>query len=309
VIWPDYKPVRGGKATDSPFLQSRISAIVTAFNRTRQTLDTLNKLQQCSPPPDELLVHVDGNQQVLASAINSAFPSVKVTCNPQSVGPGGGRNTLLSKATNEIVASFDDDSYPIDRDFFNRVRKLSDAVPDAAIYAGAVYERDAFVESDEYKANWVADFSGGACVYRRSRFLQTSGYLSLPLAYGMEEVDLALRLHASTEKVLRTPWLRVFHDTSLTRHGDPQITEASIKNIALLAYLRYPSTCYWVGFGQVLNRIFWLLKNQRRQGILQGLIAIPDHLHSHRAHRYPVSTLRLLSYLKLRRNPIPVLLV
>ena len=60
----------------------------------------------------------------------------------------------------------------------------------------------------------------GACVYRRSAFLEAGGYVPLPVAYGMEEVDLALRLHSRGGKILTTPWLRVFHNTDLKRHAE-----------------------------------------------------------------------------------------
>ena len=37
----------------------------------------------------------------------------------------------------------------------------------------------------------MADFSGGGCAYRKTRYLEIGGYVPIPTAYGMEEVDLA----------------------------------------------------------------------------------------------------------------------
>src|ERR1051326_3868958 len=44
-------------------LNSRIAAIVTAFERTEQTLATLSVIQKCEPQPAEILVHVDGKDR------------------------------------------------------------------------------------------------------------------------------------------------------------------------------------------------------------------------------------------------------
>src|ERR1041385_759847 len=96
----------------------KISAIITAFERIEQTLATLRVIQSCVPPPDEVLVHVDANQNAAEKAIRDAFPDVLVLRSREQVGPGGGRNKLGDAARFEFVASFDDDSYPIDSDYF-----------------------------------------------------------------------------------------------------------------------------------------------------------------------------------------------
>lgn len=281
-----------------------ITAIVTAYQRIDQTLETIRKLKACQPPPDEILVHVDGNQQQCAAAIRQAFPEIKVLLSEANVGPGGGRNKLIAAAQNEYVASFDDDSFPLDTDYFARVRHLIVRFPDAAILCALVYHQGEAIAPDTLAAAWVADFSGGGCIYRRTQFLATGGYVPLPVAYGMEEVDLALRLHAQGGRILRTPWLRVFHDTDLKRHDSPDVTAGSIANIALLVYLRYPLSFWLVGFVQGCKRILWLLRHNRKQGILAGLLMTPKHLWSHRKYRQRLVARYVRSYLSLRRAPI-----
>jgi len=282
----------------------RISAIVTAYERIAQTLATLRVIQGCTPPPDEILVHVDANQRECEQAIRVAFPSVRVLLSEERVGPGGGRNKLVDAAQFEFVASFDDDSYPIDADYFARAGKLFKQFPDAAVICAALYHAGESIGLDERSAHWTADFSGGACIYRRQAFLDAGGYVPLPVAYGMEEVDLALRLHDRGEKILTTRWLRVFHNTDLRHHADPRITASSIANLALLAYLRYPVTLWTVGLGQCANRLLWLLRHGRRRGIVRGVTMIPAHLWSNHRYRLPVSKGALRSYLALRRAPI-----
>jgi GT2 family glycosyltransferase len=285
-------------------MKTGISAIVTAYERIEQTLATLRVIQSCTPPPDEILVHVDGNQRKCQQAICKTFPSVRVLRSDEQVGPGGGRNKLIDAAQFEFVASFDDDSYPIDADYFARAKKLFAQFPEAAVICAALYHVGDLIELDQYSAEWTADFTGAACLYRRQAFLDAGGYVPLPVAYGMEEVDLALRLHARGARVLTTRWLRVFHNSDLQHHADPRITASSIANLALLAYLRYPVILWGIGMGQCANRLLWLLRHGRRRGILKGVTMIPAHLRANHRYRQPVSKSVVRSYLALRHAPI-----
>jgi GT2 family glycosyltransferase len=286
-------------------LTNGIAAIITAYERTEQTLSTLKVIQSCEPRPNEILVHVDGNRVQCAEAIRAAFPEVRVLVSEGRVGPGGGRNKLVAAATSDLVASFDDDSYPIDHDYFDRAVQLFDKQTGASVICAALYHRGETIGLDARDAQWTADFSGGACVYRRDVFLDAGGYVPLPVAYGMEEVDLALRLHSRGARILTSSWLRVFHDTDLQRHGDPYVTAGSIANLALLAYLRYPVSLWIVGVGQCVNRVFWLLRHRRLRGIFSGVKMIPAHLSANRQYRLPVRYEAVRSYLALRRAPVP----
>jgi len=267
---------------------------------------TVRNLKACEPPPAEIIVHVDGNQTACASAVRAAFPTARVILSQPNIGPGGGRNKLIAAAASPIVASFDDDSYPLDRDYFERLALLFDHFPEATVIAARIYHINEAVQEPEAAAEWVADFPGGACAYRREAFVQTGGYVPLPMAYGVEEVDLALRLREFRGRVLQTSWLRVLHDTDRVRHSDPRVTAASVANLALLTYLRYPVTLWAIGFGQCLNRIRWLLRNGRWQGIVGGIVSIPSHVLKYHAYRKPVSTKAVLGYLHLRKHALRV---
>lgn len=286
--------------------RGRVTALVTAYARTDETLRTLQTIVSCVPPPAEVLVHVDGGADTVAAAIQHAFPNVRVLTSRTHVGPGGARNLLVKEARQPFVASFDDDSYPMDPDFFGRIGDLFDAFPDAWVLAARVYHVNETVEPPRSVAEWAADFSGGGCAYQRERYLDVGGYVPLPDAYNMEEVDFALRLHAKGGKVLGTPWLRVFHDTDRARHADPSVTAASIANLALLAFLRYPAHLWAIGLAQCANRIQWLMRNGRRRGILAGVADIPARLWRHRAQRHTLPAAAVRSYFALRRQPIPV---
>ena len=285
-------------------MNTAISAIVTAYERIEQTLATLKVIQSCDPPPDEILVHVDDGRRHCADVIKDVFPEVRVLLSNDRIGPGGGRNKLIAAAAHELVASFDDDSYPIDSDYFARACQLFAKYCDAAVICAALFHRGEHITLDDRKAEWTADFSGGACIFRRDVFIAAGGFVPLAVAYGMEEVDLALRLHSRGGRILTSSWLRVFHDTDLRRHGDPRVTAGSIANQALLAYLRYPVSLWVIGAGQCANRVWWLLRHGRWRGILTGLTMIPKHLRVNRQYRSPLQSQAVRSYFLLRRTPV-----
>jgi GT2 family glycosyltransferase len=266
-----------------------VSAIVTAYRRIDQTIDTVRRIKACRPAPDEIIVHVDANQTECVDAIRREFPDIELLVSSEAVGPGGGRNKLMAAARNEVVTSFDDDSYPMDIDFFARAGLLMNRFPEASLIAGAIFDRGEPVAADELTTACTASFGSGGTVFRRTPFLAAGGFVPLVVAYGMEEEDLALRLLDRGQTLLRSPWLRVFHDSDLSHHNSARITSAVIANLALLTWLRYPASYWPYGALQVANRILWCLRVGRHSGILKGIGSIPRHLAKHWGLRRPVS--------------------
>ncbi|MBY0493707.1 MAG: glycosyltransferase [Cyanobacteria bacterium] len=282
-----------------------ITAIVTGYRRVDDLLKTIRILRGCEPAPAEIIVHIDAAQRDTAAAVTREFADLQVLVSEDRVGPGGGRNKMVAAASHGFVASFDDDSYPIDRDYFGRIAQAFRDFPGAWVVDSHVFHLNEAIEPDTTASEWVADFSGGGCAYRRERYLQTGGYVPLPTAYGMEEVDFGLRLHALGGRVLRSGRLRVFHNTDLSHHADPAITSASIVNLALLTYLRYPLSMWAIGAAQCANRIQWLLRHGRRRGVWSGLVSIPSAIAEHRRERDPLPRRAVRSFLALRRAPRP----
>ncbi len=261
-----------------------ITAILPAWKREVGTVKTIERIASCRPAPAEILVHLDGRE-------NFPFPGgVRVLRSKDHVGPGGGRNLLLNAAGHELVASFDDDSYPEDSDFFARVLETAGRHPEAGIIACSIRHRDSRHDAaTATKDRKVATFVGCGCVYHRSVFLKTRGYVPLPVAYGMEEIDLSLQLHALGIPIVESPDLKVFHDTDLHHHESPRITAGAIMNQALFAWRHYPVSCWPYGLLQWLNKIRDSLKRGRLAGTLRGMAGTPWHLWSFRAIRQPLS--------------------
>lgn len=272
-----------------------VTAIVAAYDRSAATRETIRRLQECVPPPAEIIVHFDNG------AYFEVPPDIKVLRSGGNIGPGGGRNRMIREASHEWVASFDDDSYPVSKGFFSEVGKIIRQHPEVGVIAAAIRHRNPLHDSPSPAADSeVATFVGCGCVYRKSAFLATTGYVPLPVAYGIEEVDLALQLRHLNIPIIHCPGLEVFHDTHLAHHESARITAGAIQNQALLAWLRYPAASFPYGVLQWLNKIRDSLQRGRVVGTLRGILCTPSHLWRFRALRKPVSARALADWRNLR---------
>lgn len=254
-----------------------------------------------------ILVHIDAGDTDTDSMLRRVFSDLPVRwfSSVSTKGPGGGRNRLVEEANHAYLVSLDDDSWPIDCDFFARAGALLDAHPRAGLFATNVAARGQPYPVIEGALVQVAGYENCGCVFRRAAFLSTAGYVPLRHAYGMEETDLALQLLDNGWEIHFAPELRIFHDTELSHHASRTINAAQIANTALLTFLRYPAAFWALGVAQVLNRVLYSVRMGRFEGILQGLLKIPALCWAHRERRKVVrrETIRLSRSLKRGVRP------
>src|SRR5262245_20188894 len=110
-----------------------VAVLIPTYNRGTAVLSVLEKIQACDPRPIEIWVHVDPADGILESELSRHFPNVRVLTSATRLGPGGGRHRCLLACNAPYAASFDDDSYPVDADFFRRVEELFLEHPNVAI--------------------------------------------------------------------------------------------------------------------------------------------------------------------------------
>lgn len=268
--------------------REQVSAMLPAHARIEQTLETLARLKACDPPPAEILVHLATSQVELRQKIEAAHPEVRIILSEENLGPGGGRNKMLAAAEHELIASFDDDSYPRDPDFFARLPAAFQQLPQASILALNVHEPGRPHPPDTGEAKRVAHFIGCGCAYRRSHFLEGEGYVPIPIAYSMEEADLALRYTARKREIWNVPWLCVFHDTILSHHATARVAAMQVANTALFAFLRYPFSLWPLGLAQLAHKWLDTLQRGRFKGFLWAPFLIPVQCWHYRRFRGPV---------------------
>lgn len=278
-----------------------VSAIIPSSGRRNSLYVTLQKIQGCVPPPSEVLVHLDVSPPGVAELLRSRFPQVKILESDFPLGPGGGRQRLIEAAQHELVASFDDDSFPEEVTYFARAFEAAAKFPDAAVISAA--SPGAERQTGAYMS--LAIYSGCGCVFRRSMLLQIPGFVPLPIAYGMEEVDVSLQLHAGAKTIVHDPLLYIRHEHPIDEKCDISKRNAiTLANTLLLPWLRYPLWLFPIALIHLFNRMLWMLKSGNPQGLFRGLILTPEYLWRYRLHRSPLPVEKVISWLRLRRSSV-----
>jgi len=283
-----------------------ISVVIPTYKRLSKLQLCLETILTCAPLPSEIIIHIDyGDQETEFFLEKNQYPLVRWITSNSTQGPGGGRNKLIKEAKFPLIASFDDDSWPLSKDYFKFAADIFDKYPQAAVISAQEIRADIPPKSSDNTIRETSCFQNCASLLRRDAFLQTLGYTPLRYAYGIEEADIALQILDHGWQIIEVPFLHVYHDTQLEHHKSVAINSAHISNIALLAYLRYPSSSALpLGLMQVLNRVRYAAKVGRWNGIVQGLWRIPIIIWQYRHERKPVSleTLRLSRQIASRKK-------
>jgi len=275
---------------------------IPTYARGAKVLDTLKRIYECDPVPAEVVVHVDASDGKLEQAIASAFPSVRLLSSYVRVGPGGGRHRCITGATQPYFVSFDDDSWPVDSDFFGKVEKYFNDQKKLSVIATVISHRNEAIPMAVNRVAKTVEYTGCGHAMRVAAYKEVSGYVDRPWAYGLEERDVGLQLHAAGWNMILCEDLRVFHDTVLSHHGKAEITIATIENAALFVWLRYPKRLWGYGFLQYGNVLYFMLRARRWSGMISGVIQTPLEVWRHRGLRVPVEQGAVIDYLRQRKK-------
>jgi GT2 family glycosyltransferase len=248
----------------------------------------LEKIDKCDPQPAEIWVHIDMLNGAFESLPHQLPPDVRVVKSPKRLGPGGARHRCLLACTTPYAASFDDDSYPVDPDFFGRVWELFSQHSRAAIFGATIWHRHEHTRTRAESLVLRPSYLGCGYAIRLAAYRQVRGYLPRPIAYGLEESDLSLQLFEAGWQIYEAGDLRVFHDTELKHHQASEITSGTIANVGLYVFLHYPFIGWGRGLLQLSNKVFYCIRMGRIGGICSGLFRIPGECYRNRQHRKPI---------------------
>jgi len=281
-----------------------IAVIIPTYNRAMAVVSVLEKIKTCDPKPAEIWIHIDMADGMLEGVLHEQFPDVRVLASPVRLGPGGGRHRCLLACRTPYAVSFDDDSYPVDSDFFLQVERLFAEHSRAAIFGASIWHR--FEPQKVRTESLVAVPSYIGCGYaiRLAAYRQVRGYLPRPTPYGMEESDLSLQLFAAGWHIYEVGNLRVFHDTDLEHHRSPEVTSGVISNVGLYAFLHYPIIGWGLGLAQVINKAVYCIRMGRIRGICSGIVRIPVDCYQNHRHRKPVAWQTLRRFLRFCRTGV-----
>jgi GT2 family glycosyltransferase len=280
-----------------------VSVGIPTWGRGDRIAKTLERILECDPPPGEIIIFIDGDDKRSAEMIRALFPQVSLIVGGATrVGPGGGRHLCISAATNPFFVSFDDDSYPVDEDFFSKVVELFEDHPDAAVVGATIWHPEETEIPRTVIFERSAEFTGCGYAMRVAAYTEVRGYLPRANAYAMEETDVAIQFFARDWKIFRSGSLRVFHETDRSHHETREITADTIANIALFGYLHYPPLGWPRAFLQVINKLLYCLKVGRFAGMASGVGRIPGVCIAFEKFRSPLPWPVVRSFLALRNS-------
>ncbi len=231
-----------------------VSVVIPAFLSGPGLRRALERICACDPLPQEIVMHCDGGWRPEPAMIEGLPVPMRFLHSEARLGPGGGRHRLFQEAACEIVASFDDDSWPLDVDYFARALAVMEAFPKALVMSPGVYLKERPVLPAMPEVSLVRSFTGSASVTRRSLYLRLPGYVPVAAAYGVEETDLSIQAHAAGLEILFCPWMRAWHD----RPGvdNQHAVLPWIRNEVLLASLRFPLVMQPWGWMRALRHVW-----------------------------------------------------
>jgi hypothetical protein len=267
-----------------------------------KVLSVLEKIRLCDPAPAAIIIHIDQSDGRLEAEVNERFPDVDILTSSLRRGPGGGRHRCLLACKTPFAVSFDDDSYPVDFDFFATVERLFLEYPRTALLQANIWNRNEPELPRATSLMPIPNYMGGGYAIRLDVYRKMRGLLDRPVNYGMEELDLSLQLFVSGYPMMRAGELRVFHDSDLKHHHSSEITSGSIMNVALYAFLHYPLVASGFGMLQLGNKVAYCLRRGRIDGIIPGLLRIPADCWRNRMYRKPVPWKTLQRYVRFCRT-------
>ena len=221
----------------------KFSVMITTRNRCDDLGRTCARLLTLRPAPDEVLVCADGCTDGTVELVRREFSSFRLVENNPALGSVASRDRLLRMAAGDVVVSLDDDSYPMEDDFFARLPGLFAAHPEAAVITfpelreGGVFASDS--KTDKSSGHFVAAYPNCAAAMRREFYLRQPGF---PRFFGhmYEEPDFALQCYAAGAAVWFEPSLVVRHHLSNVQRLPVRRHHQNARNELWSVWLRCP---------------------------------------------------------------------
>ena len=288
----------------------KTSIMITTRNRREELRRTLGKLLELEPAADEILICADGCTDGTSKMVRQDFPSCILLENDSPRGSVFSRDRLLRTASGDIVLSLDDDSYPLDRDFFARLQLVSGEHADAAVITFREI-RDGGTTTDLARlpsapARLVSAYPNCAAAMRREIYLRLGGY-PIFFEHAYEEPDYALQCYAAGYSVCFDPRLSIRHHVSPQNRGRLPRHPLNARNELWSVLMRCP-------FPYVIPVALYRIWRQFRYACSKGpkwailepawwwsaFRGIPTCLR----HRSPIEWRVYYAWMKLARQPL-----
>lgn len=287
-----------------------VSVMITSRTRVADLRRTLERLGCLSPAADEILVTADGCTDGTADMVRQEFPHCRLWVNEPGQGSIPARDHMLRAATGELVLSLDDDSYPLEDDFLERMREAFERHPEVAVMTFPELRDGGFYlpanKSNQTPGHYVSAYPNGAAAMRRSDYLQTEGFPAL-FVHAYEEPDYALQAYSHGWAVWFEPSLIVRHHFSPTNRNNLRTHHLNARNEMWSVWMRCPWPWlptvslfrmfrqFYYAFGEGLS---WAIREPLWWwSAILGAVQCANR-------RAPISWTTYLAWMRLARSPL-----
>lgn len=272
-----------------------VSVVITTLNRCEELEATLSELGKLSPVPDEVIVFLDGCTDGTEDMIHTRFPDVLTIVSPQAGGSIPARDTAFRRAKGDLIVSLDDDSYPMQTDFVDQLRRLAEQHPEAGAFAfheiRSEGPRPHLSRSSEPVKAWVGAYPNCAGAIRKEIYGDLTRYPRF-FRHTYEEPDFCLQVYSVGYGVLYSPEIKIFHRFTHTLRNMKARHHLNARNEFWSVIIRCPFPfVFFVGTYRLVRQIAY--------GASHGWVWLVDEpkwiMDAFRDIRLPLS----------RREPIP----
>src|SRR5262249_43052532 len=150
--------------------------------------------------PEEVIICLDGCTDDSRQMLESEFSAYQVIENATRKGSIPSRDRAFRLVTSELIVTLDDDSYPLDSAFLEKVSRLVEQHPEAAAFTFPEIRddggpADASVSVDS-PGHYVRDFPNCAGVIRRASYGTSAAYQPF-FSHAYAEPDFCLQLYSA----------------------------------------------------------------------------------------------------------------
>jgi GT2 family glycosyltransferase len=216
--------------------------MITTRNRLAELRRTCEMLRRLNPSPLEIIITADACTDGTVEFIKSALPAARLIVNDPAAGSVASRDRMMRKARGDLVLALDDDSYPEQLDFVERIVPTFEQHPSLAVlhFPQRTDEYpETLAQTDFGPERLTRTFPNSGAVLRRSTYLRLAGFESR-FFHAYEEPDYALQCVAAGYDVLFSPVITIRHHYSGETRDEIRIHHRHARNELWSTVLRCP---------------------------------------------------------------------
>lgn len=247
----------------------KISVIIITYNRKKELVECIENILCLNPLPFEIIIldncSDDGSREILKANKIFHHDNIQIIESETNLGVAGGRNLAIKHSNGDLLLFLDDDAIiePVDvvnviNDYFSSIQNLGVLAVRIINYFSKTIQREEFPHKNKKLYNeseFYTSYYVGAGHVIPKRIFDDCGYYTDDFFYGMEELDLSMRIIKQGYDILYTNKITVYHKKALTgRISDKKKYEVILRNRLIIAYK------YFSYYHIIVTFIIWSLK-------------------------------------------------